>query len=636
MTQGAEESEHLIAHSFEKNGITWTGWKMPWPEEWSEGEENEDEDGGENVDKEGVEDDEERVEHELSKDLVQFKQSIGEENWEAISGMVMELELVVAWGEVGDYVVLYTGVGEHSLDVPAAVEQSLAGRDELKFLGEFGADSLLGMYWVEKDLVESMHRAESLKPLWDGIAKGLARSKKFESAPLMAESMRKIAALTAQREAGKAHASAGALILDEGLRLEMRGGWQGVALDLESPLELAGAMHDRDEAMLLRAHWKKSKAYSDQGAQQVEEGVNIARLIGKEIEIAMEKDLKEFDDGEEEDPEERARKEQLAELYRNEFVKGVEDFWKGYRDHYRKGVGGESALMVDMTGQAPPIAGLEEDVVEKGRIPRVAYVRPVEDRAELKKAWELWRGSGVRLLGMLSEAVETPIPFPDTLSADKDDLRTHFFSMPFATDDFLPCLSVSDELLMVGTSKAFSEAIYETVVEDPAKGDAPTGVIVELNAGALWDFCDAWLDVAEGRSKLSGDLDELLPEELDEKLNVEPEPDLETELRDAGLLDAEPGGPAVEEAGEEADLAVEAAGEDLADDEEVQNAAAELMEKLGLKEEMDWIDVARQAVNLARWFQGASYRKWLEDEVPRSSMRLHWGDPAATAGTGSD
>ena len=34
---------------------------------------------------------------------------------------------------------------------------------------------------------------------------------------------------------------------------------------------------------------------------------------------------------------------------------------------------------------------------------------------------------------------------------------------------------------MLGTSKAFSEAIYETVVEDPAKGVAPRGVIVEFD-----------------------------------------------------------------------------------------------------------------------------------------------------------
>ena len=47
--------------------------------------------------------------------------------------------------------------------------------------------------------------------------------------------------------------------------------------------------------------------------------------------------------------------------------------------------------MVDLAGEAQPIVGLDEEILKKGRIPRLADVRSVKNRDELGTAWELWR-----------------------------------------------------------------------------------------------------------------------------------------------------------------------------------------------------------------------------------------------------
>lgn len=598
ISKGVEESDELTAHSFEKAGVTWTGMKLSWPDA------------------------------SMDEEFEKLREGLGEEAAKTVRESIAKCPLVMACGELGDYVVLYMGLGEHSLGVAGTVEESLAGHDDLSFLREFENDSLLGTYWVHEGLVDAAHRAGCWEPLLDGVAEGLAKSTKLESAPLMAESVRSIAALAKEREGGRAHASVGALVVDGGLRLEMRGGWQGVAVDLEAPLKLAGAMHGRDEAVLMRAHWKMSDAYIEQGSRQIDEIVKIARHIGAEIQTAMEGELEDADELEGEEAEERARELQMAELYKTDFVKSVEDLWTGYREHFKKAVGAETALMVDLAGKSPPIVGMDEELVDKGRIPRVAYLRPVESREELKKTWELWRGSGVRLLGIVSEVVETPIPFPDTLSADKDNLRTHFFSMPFASDDFLPCLSVSDELLMLGTSKAFSEELYETIVENPAEGDAPTGVIVELNGEAFWDFCAVWLDLSIAQAEALGTMDEELPEGLDEEDAsdaVEEDAAVEQSI-DENWSPDDP-----DAADSEAEEQPEDSGEEPEDELSVEESAAALMEALDLTNGSSWADVARQGLDYARWFRGASYRRWMDDDVPRSSWRLRWGDPAKAA-----
>ena len=609
MAMGAEESEDLTAHSFEKVGVTWTGWKISWPDP-------------------GTSD-----QFETLRDIIE------EDDWKVISEVIAEVPLIVACAEVEDHVVLYAGLGEHSLELAVSPEASLAGCEEFQFMREFEADAILGNYWVQEELVDALHRIGSSEPVWDGMAEGLAKSTRMDTAPLMAMSLKKIAALAREQEAGKAHAAAGCLVMDAGVRLEMRGGWHGVSLDLDAPLALAGAMHGQDDALLMRAHWKMSDQYVDRGMQQVEEFVKIARHIGTELQRSVE-DNGEGEDEDEQD-EDRAKNERMAELYRKDFVRSVEDLWMGYREHFRNAVGSEAALMVDLAGEAPPIVGLDEEILEKGRIPRVAYLRPVQSRDELKTAWELWRGSGVRLLGLLSEAFDQPIPFPDTLSADKNDLRTHFFSMPFATDDFLPSLSASDKLLILGTSKSFSEDLFESIVEAPAAGEAPSGVIVEINGRAFWDFCEAWLDLQSTRSALKDEMDAELDEKADEEVEPEavPEDDLERQLeealgergdrRDAEALKDESDELPADDENPQAMAIEEVEGIDGIVGAEVDRTAEAVMEALDLDGDISWSGMLRQGIDHARWFQGASYRRWLDNGVPRSSCRIHWGDPTS-------
>jgi hypothetical protein len=38
-------------------------------------------------------------------------------------------------------------------------------------------------------------------------------------------------------------------------------------------------------------------------------------------------------------------------------------------------------------------------------------------------------------------------------------------------------------------------------------------------------------------------------------------------------------------------------------------------------------DTLRMLLEKARWVRGFKYRRWLEDDVPRASLRIQWAAP---------
>ena len=409
-----------------------------------------------------------------------------------VAEAITKFPLIVACAEIDDYVVVSIGLGEHSVGTVGEGEPALANDPGFQFLKDYEADGVLGLLWMEKELVVSARAMQSGAPVWEGIAEGLDASSRLESAPLMAKAVREIGRLAREKEAGSAHDTVGAIILQDGLHLELRGGWHGEAIDLETPLRLAAAFDQWEEQPFLRAHWRTVKSYGDKTLQQIEAGVDVLRLIGEEMSKTIEEQLEEQA---ERDPD-NEQMSRMAELMKTDFLEGVEKAWVGYCDYFREALDSEGALVIDLAGEAPPMIGLDEEVLELGRIPRLAYVRVVKGPGGPRRTWSLWEDAGADLLGVISEAIDTPIPFPDTLSADTNDLRTHFFAMPFATEDFLPSLSVSDKVFVLGTSKGLAAKVDQSLSEEDGEAVAG-GVRVSVSMDAFWDFCEAWTDVAE-------------------------------------------------------------------------------------------------------------------------------------------
>lgn len=627
LAKAADSSPGTEPRRFEKHGTTWEGIEVGFPDPSSLFE------------SEG------------------FKELGSPEVWENIIRTAAGWKVVMACGVVDDYVVLYTGLGEYSLRLAEEPAKSLAAEEAFGFCSEFGAQAVYGTLYVQRELIESYRRMSTYLHLFRGIEEGLQLAADLELGGEMLETLRELNGHWAARRKGVSHDLVGLIVVDGGLRLESRGGWEDPGLDLDTPLQLTKAFEAMDDDLLLRLHWRRNEDFIDHGRKRTDAGIRLLQLTAREV---MDQLSARLQDGEDAEDGEEGEEAPDFDRWRKELVDGIEDVWKGYREHFVGTFGPESALVVDLDGTPPAAFGVAEEAIEGGKIPRVAYVRPVIEREALGETWELWNRGVTNLFGILSDATETPVPFPDTMSADKDDLTTYFFTFPFASDDFLPSVSVSDEIFIVGSSKLLSERIYEEATKPNGPAEK-TGVWLELNMDPFWSFCEAWIDVKEE------DWEQGLEIEEDERLRAaeENEKAADADDGDADLdalsellereLEKRPPVERVDEAPERLELPNDAEENPLLDELEKDDAADDAEPEFRLEMDAEELELfmdedqsgifpggifglfddgdgtpageLRAAIGKMRWFRGLSYRSWLDDGVPRRSGRIKWARP---------
>lgn len=599
----AKEAELLEAVSFEKSGAQWSGFEFP-----------------------------------LSS-LDEFNAApvdVDVELWNELRELVAEWSLVVVCAEVDDYVVIAMGNGEESIELSEGVEGSLASSDGFDVFKGKDASSMVSTFWASKDLVDAMHPGVTYLPFFEGALEGL------KGTPLNrgAEMIKALGAFNGHwkaRQGGVAHEWSGSLMVAGDIVAETRGGWVSAGIDLETPLKFAKAFSALEKVPFVRAHWKKRADYIEHGHKQVDAGIQFLKLVGDEV-------LDAATEGAEDD---------LGGQYqrwKRDLSKGLGDVWSGYREHFSQAFGEESAFVMDLEGAMIPAVGVDEEVVKKGRIPRAAIVRPVVKREALSESWEIWQGALTNMFGILAESLDQPIPFPDTMTAEKDDLRTYFFPFPFASDDFLPSVSVSDDLFILGSSKTLSENLYEASIASK-KDEEEAGLWIDINADALWEFCEVWLNVYGERQEAAAemekdevdesgeDIDELLEELKNLQADGKPVPP-ELLARIAKLRAPNE----VPEAGEKLENLQDQLGPN--DDPDAKEHEAELdeneVEELLKEEEMlregpfgplgfllqggPEVDAVRGILDKLRVFRGVRYHRRLEEGVPHSTFRVRLGN----------
>ena len=87
----------------------------------------------------------------------------------------------------------------------------------------------------------------------------------------------------------------------------------------------------------------------------------------------------------------------------------------------------------------------------------------------------------------------------DMMSSEKNGLTTWWTSIPFTGNDFMPCVSVSDKLFMVSTSKTFSESLAAKLKAGGA--EARKGAWLHVDFKVLNSYTMQWFDLVDKNSK---------------------------------------------------------------------------------------------------------------------------------------
>ena len=66
----------------------------------------------------------------------------------------------------------------------------------------------------------------------------------------------------------------------------------------------------------------------------------------------------------------------------------LKNIWEALTTDWAQGTGDEGALIIDTRGTLPRVPEVPGVIIEKGLIPRIAYVTPVTDREKISTAWK--------------------------------------------------------------------------------------------------------------------------------------------------------------------------------------------------------------------------------------------------------
>jgi hypothetical protein len=391
-----------------------------------------------------------------------------------------------SFGAVGDYMVLSIGPDRSHLKFATESSESLIAQKGFKFMHGYADKQLLAYGYAAKELLQSLNSLGSDAGMFTELmtsALGMAEELGFDVSkitPLIKKFSSQLVSLTKV----KADTSAGVIYVEDGLKGASIGGFSTPGLDGGKTLKLAGAIPDDAFLAINMAATAKHKATSidfmETCAQLVYQGVfSFARSNEAPPEMA-----------------------EMLGMVDQEFVPKMLKAWSIMKEKVFKGLGTEAGVVIDLKGSMPkipidhPAVGV---AVKKGKLPRIAVFNSVSERKLLSEAWD----EMVPLLNDMAQGIPGQAPgqefeIPDPLTSDGKHIKTHFFGLPFVSNDFLPSLSISDDLFFLSTSKNYTEQLAAKIAS--GEGKEIKGAFMQMRFSALHAYAGQWLDLVVDNS----------------------------------------------------------------------------------------------------------------------------------------
>ncbi len=401
---------------------------------------------------------------------------VGPASAQVIYDALAEKDLVLLSGTDGDRVYLFLGSEPEQIPLVTDPAESLAASDALSFLDSYLAEKWLNVSWNSKALNSTGYRRSVIEDYAEGLRIGLEGNEGLSEFQKLLEPLSKALALEEKVLAlGETSASASVAFLKaDGLHIESVGGYSNGLTDLETPFGLGTLADETFLTTQWIAHPENSKLGRDYLETSFQIMYDFAKLAGTLDTI----------------PPKWAQFTSLLPIFDLKMKADVADLWKGI-NIATEGLSNEVVLEVDLAGSLPTVPGLTDAIIEKGPTPRLSYLVPVTDRAKLAESWQQINASAAKLLKTAGELAQQKIPMQKPMSSVNDGLKTWFFPIPMQTDDFVPSVTLNDELLILGTSKERSLALAKVKARE--EEEKKSGIVMTMNVAPLQNFLTQWL-----------------------------------------------------------------------------------------------------------------------------------------------
>lgn len=404
-----------------------------------------------------------------------------------------EKSLTLLGGVSDEAVYLYLGSHVAGLPLVDDVADSLAASPHFAFADSYLDEELVSVLWMEEELVKVGATGQAVFGNYiDGLRMGLKGNNAVGDTKDLKVLLKKLEGLEKSYLAtGQSQAAAAVSFLKaDGLYTEGYGGYFDGAYDLETQHKMSVSSEDVFLTVQSVVDAETSQVTMEYLETGFEAFYEMASMVAEMEE--MPDDFNQFLEG--------------FQLFDGKMKGDVLALWRALNIS-DEGLGSESIFEVDLAGSWPTVPGVPESIIEKGLAPRLSYVMPVTDRAKLAESWKEVEGAATKILKTVSEMAGEEIPMQRPMSSENNGLKTWFFAIPTMTDDFIPSITLDDEVMVMSTSKERAVTLAKTAKE---QGEGATGVVMEMNFGPLQVFLSNWMDlVAENPEEIFKEEDAL-------------------------------------------------------------------------------------------------------------------------------
>lgn len=392
------------------------------------------------------------------------------EKGRALAKKLQSKSVEIAWGWLGTHLILSIGPDHSHVKFVSAADSVLTHPDVAPRAAQVAAKNPIGFTYTSR---KTLHALGELGGIFDMLA-GYAELGKNMGAPInLDNAVKELRALDAKAETlwpNDPDAAVGALWWEGGLHAEAWGGPKPRGLDSSKPLTLPSLAGDK--TFLLIAG-RSDAAFSDKVWQFVEEaGAAVFSIYEKDVKNQLPDDVK--------------RGAAVGEAFGLPMVK---ELWKSVMI-FRGAMGPESALLVNLDGVIPEIPGanLPADNVARARIPRIAWVSEMKDRAKLAESWK-----GLKALISTAAslaAAQSGVNIKTEPVTKKDgDVEMFGFELPMNLGDVWPHAAVTGTQYYLSSSPSFTK---ELAGKAPAAVGPALGMKASVKFLALWNYAEEW------------------------------------------------------------------------------------------------------------------------------------------------
>ncbi len=403
---------------------------------------------------------------------LQLRELMGDEaKAKTVLDQILTKKAELAWGWVDDYFVLSIGSDHSHVRFAASdAESALAVPEIASRAAQFATKKPLGLTYMSRAIFDKFSTKIEFAETFDNITDELRGILKEDAIKGMRADVRRLEGQAQKIFTSQYDAQVEVSWWEGGLHGESYGGVRQINMDSSKPLGFASLL---SPTTFLFAD-SRTSANTKLMVDFVEDGASTVWSWYQKYGTTMV-------------PESERQGAQMIEAIGLPLVKQA---WGSLRA-LGKALGDEGAFLIDVNGDMPTIPDLPP-FLASGKVPRIAYVAELKDRAALSESWKGF-ASIIKQIAALAEA---PQNIPEPQSKTEGGLELDFIPLPVNTGDLLPHIAISKDRWILSTSPSFSKEL----AAKPAAAGAPMGGLLNVSFTALWDVAEKWLAVADKNS----------------------------------------------------------------------------------------------------------------------------------------